>query len=65
MAIHSADKVLRVKMGVDYLFLPFIRSRVLKMKVLAQLIDGPKRKTLRARPMLAQTVSAFFMLATS
>jgi len=65
MAIHNADKVLRVKMGVDYLFLPFIRSSVLRMNVLTQLIEGPKRNTLRARPILAQTVSAFLMLITS
>jgi hypothetical protein len=65
MAIHRADRVLRVKIGVDYLFLPFINSIVLRMNVLAQLIDGPKRNTLRARPMAAQTVSAFFILATS
>ena len=62
IAIQRADNVLRVKIGVDYLFLPFISSIEFRMKVLAQFIDGPKRRTLRARPIAAQTVSAFFIL---
>jgi hypothetical protein len=61
MAIHRADRVLRVKIGVDYLFLPLISSSVLRMNVLAQFIDGPNRKILRARPIAPQTVSAFLI----
>jgi len=50
-----------MKIGVDYLFCPFTRSTVLRINVLTQFIDGPKRKILRERPMAAHIVSAFFI----
>ena len=53
MPIHKADNVFNVKMGVDYLFCPWMSWITLVIKVLRQLIDGPNLSTFLATAMLA------------
>lgn len=64
-AIHSADRVFKKKIGVASLFCPFISYRVFRMKVRAQVIEGPKRNTFLAIAILTHIVSVLRILAAS
>lgn len=61
MAIQSAERVLRTKMGVDSLFCPWTSCRVLTIKVFTQLMEGPKRRIFLAMAIDAHIVSALRM----
>lgn len=64
-AIHRAERVFKIKIGVDSLFCPFISYRVFMIKVRRHVIEGPKRNTFLAIAILAHIVSVFFILATN
>lgn len=61
-AIHSADSVFKIKMGVAYLFWPLRSSRVLRMKVRVHEMEGPNLSTFLAMAMLPHIVSVLRML---